>query len=115
MGCLCGQQARLFRACRYLVGIHGVGLVNMIHAYDHDLSLLELRQPGEEHLATDYALMCHSFGFDYREIVGIADPIPAGSMPNGPGNRFGSFHIDVSEFRAALDNMIMTSSPEPPL
>jgi hypothetical protein len=98
-----------------LVGIHGAGLVNIIHAYDHDLSLLELRQPGEEHLATEYALMCHSFGFDYREIVGIADPRPPGSMLNGPGNRFGSFRIDVSEFRAAIDNMIMTSSPEPPV
>jgi hypothetical protein len=109
------EQARLFRECRYLVGIHGAGLVNIIHAYDHDLSLLELRQPGEEHLATEYALMCHSFGFDYREIVGIADPRPPGSMLNGPGNRFGSFRIDVSEFRAAIDNMIMTSSPEPPV
>jgi hypothetical protein len=104
------QQAQLFRECRYVIGIHGAGLTNIIHAHGHELSLLEIRQPGEEDLVTDFALMCHSFGFDHQEIFGTSEPIPSGSVPSGPGNRDGSFGIDVAVFRAAIDSMLMPPS-----
>jgi hypothetical protein len=99
------EQAQLFRECRYVIGIHGAGLINIIHAHDHELSLLELRQPGEEDLVTDFALMCHSYGFEHREIFGTSEPLPGGSLPSGPRNRHGSFRIDVALFRAAIDSM----------
>ena len=103
------EQAQLFRECRHVIGIHGAGLVNIIHAHDHDLSVLELRQPGEEHLVTDFELMCHSFGFDHLEIFGTADPTPLGSGPSGPRNRNGSFRIDVSAFQGVIEKMLMSS------
>jgi hypothetical protein len=101
------EQAQLFRECRYLIGIHGAGLTNIIHAHDHDLSLLQLRQPGEEHLVIDFALMCHSLGFDHQEIFGTSEPRLRGWMPSGPGNRDGPFRIDVAVLRSAIDRMLM--------
>jgi len=93
------EQAQLFGECRYLIGIHGAGLTNIIHAHGHNLSLLELRQPapGEEHLVSDFALMCHSLGFDHQEIFGTFD------------HRHGNppFHVDVDVLRAAIDKMLM--------
>ena len=99
------EQAQLFRECRYLIGIHGAGLTNIIHAHDHDLTLLQLRQPGEEHLLTDFALMCHSLGFEHQEIFGSPAPRPQGWTPSGPGNRDGSFRIDTAVLRVAIDQM----------
>jgi hypothetical protein len=104
-------QAELFSECRYLIGIHGAGLTNIIYAHDHDLSLIQLRQPGEEHLLTDFELMCYSYGFDHEVIFGTQGPRPRGWVPTGPGNRDGSFHIDVGELRAAIDRMLPPSAP----
>ena len=91
------EQAQLFRECRYVIGIHGAGLTNIIHAYNHDLSLLELRPPGEEHMITDFALMCHSFGFAYEEIFGASER----------GHRDASFRIDAAVLRAAVNRMLI--------
>ena len=90
------EQAQIFRECRFVIGVHGAGLTNIIHAYDHDLSLLELRPPGEEHLITDYAQMCHSFGFAHQEIFGASE--------HGRG-RDASFRIDLTVLRAAINRM----------
>jgi len=99
-------QAQLFRECRYLIGIHGAGLTNIIHAHARDLSLLQLRQPGEERLLTDFALMCHSFGFDHQEIFGTSEPRSPNWVPSGPRNRDGPFRVDVAILRAAIDRML---------
>ena len=89
------EQAHIFRGCRYVIGIHGAGLTNIIHAHDHDLSLLELRPPGEEHLITDYAQMCHSFGFAHQELFGASQH----------GSRDASFRIERADLRAAINRM----------
>jgi hypothetical protein len=101
------DQAKLFRECRYLIALHGAGEVNIIHAHRRQLSLLEIRQPGEEHLITDFALMCHAYGFDHREVFGTADPRPDG--PVGPGNRDGSYHIEVEVLRDAIDETLSSN------
>jgi hypothetical protein len=90
------DQSQLFLESRYVIGIHGAGLTNIIHAHDHDLSLLELRPPAEEHLITDFAQMCHSFGFTYQEIFGASEH----------GGRDASFRIDVAVLRAAITRML---------
>jgi hypothetical protein len=103
-------QAQLFRQCRYVIGVHGAGLTNIIYAHGHDLSLLQLRQPGEEHLVTDFALMCHAFGFDHREIFGTSVESGGGWRWSRRVNRNGAFYIDPSVLRTAIDEM-MASSP----
>jgi hypothetical protein len=106
-----GEQAQLFRECRYLIGIHGAGLANIIFAHKQELSLLELRHPGydlgpwfagREHLVTDYALMCQSWGFDHYEIFGTSEH----NLSDAP------FQIDVTELRAAIDRMLTSTRPE---
>jgi capsular polysaccharide biosynthesis protein len=93
------QQAQLFSECRYLIGVHGAGLTNIIYAHDHDLSVLQIRQPGEEHLVTDFALMCHSFGFDHQEIFGSSER----------GHRDDPFRIDADIFRDAVDSLLTST------
>ncbi len=95
------EQAQLFHECRYLIGIHGAGLTNIIYAHDQDLSVLELRPCGEEHLVSPFALMCHSWGFDHQEIFGISKP----------RRRDAPFQIDVNDLRAAIDRMLMLPRP----
>ncbi len=99
------EQAQLFRECRYLIGIHGAGLTNVIFAYEHDLSLLQLRQPGEEHLWTDFDLMCHALGFDHQEIIGTSEHGPE-YFPSLGSSRYTSFHVDVAVLRAGIDRML---------
>jgi hypothetical protein len=70
------EQAELFRECRHLIGIHGAGLTNIIHAHEHDLSLIQLRPPAEQSFLTDFALMCHAYGFEHREIFGTTGSAP---------------------------------------
>jgi hypothetical protein len=106
------EQALLFRECRYLIGLHGAGLANIIHAHDHDLSLLELRQPGEEHLVTDFALMCHAYGFRHGEIFGTSESDAREPHQSGVRRRDEAFRIDVSLFEAAVDRMLLTTNSD---
>ena len=97
MGWVSASRRNSSGECRYVIGIHGAGLTNIIHAYDHDLSLLELRPPGEEHLITDDGQMCHSFGFAHQEIFGASEH----------GHRDASFRIDIAVLRAAINRMLI--------
>jgi capsular polysaccharide biosynthesis protein len=100
------DQAQIFRECRYVIGLHGAGLVNIIHAHGHRLGVLQIRQPGEEHMVTDFALMCHCYGFDHEEIFGIFDPRPPGWTPTGAGNRDGEYRIDPDVLSAAITRLL---------
>jgi hypothetical protein len=77
-------QAQLFRETRYLVGIHGAGLVNVVHAMGQELDVLEIRPPGVEYHISDYRgeyiagaefeILCRSLDFGYSWICGEPDP-----------------------------------------
>jgi hypothetical protein len=96
------EQAKLFRECRYVIGIHGAGLTNIIHAHDHELSLLELRPRMEEHLVSDFAVMCYGLGFEHQEIFGTSEG----------GYRDAPFEISINLLRGAIDRMLMPSVPD---
>lgn len=88
------QQALLFRQCRYLVGIHGAGLTNMIYRQGMKLSVLEVANP-MPYLPFHYLMLAKIYGFDYDVILG--NPGQTGS---------GGFIVDTSEFRERMNKMI---------
>ena len=66
------QQIELFAQCRYLVGIHGAGLANMLYRFPHKLSLFEIHEPLRPILGINpiYHNMSAAFGFDYGVVTG---------------------------------------------
>lgn len=91
------EQAQLFREARYVVGIHGAGLINLVHAQGRKLDLLEIREPGGEEYASDFAVICRSLGFARHEIFGQA---VRGQNPRD------SFQIKAADLRNAIDDML---------
>jgi hypothetical protein len=88
------QQIETFKNCRYLVGIHGAGLANMIHRYPHSLSLFEIPEPLHPILGANplYHNITVALGFDYGATVG---------EDTHPENQ--SFYVPPKRFLADFD------------
>jgi len=67
------QQIELFSKTRYLVGIHGAGLTNLIFRKNAPLTLLELL-PGD-YIQPHYFWLCKGMGHDYDCLVGSVSGI----------------------------------------
>lgn len=76
------EQMELFGSIRYLIGVHGAGLTNMIFRRDAPLSLLELFDPG--HIGPHYAWLAQDFGHPYDALVG--DRASEGGVRIDPGS-----------------------------
>jgi len=87
------QQIELFTHCRYLVGIHGAGLANMLYRHPHTLSLFEICEPIRPILGLNplYHNMAVAFGFDYGAVMGEANH-----------NENQSFHMPPEKFETAF-------------
>lgn len=85
------EQMELFGSVRYLVGIHGAGLANMIFRRDAPMSVLEIFDPG--HIAQHYYWLSEDFGHSYDVIVGV------------PG-QVGGFGIDLPALRTKLQALL---------
>lgn len=91
------QQAETFRAARYVVGIHGAGLVNVQFAQGCRLDLVELLPPGMQRGGV-YERMCAGFGFGYAALNGT---------PDSPRVHWGdSFAIDVEGLDSTLEQVV---------
>lgn len=86
------EQIGLFCETRYLVGIHGAGLVNAMFRRGAPLSLLELFPA--DNLPPHYYWLSRSYGFDYRGLVG------------GPSDASGGFWLDPAQLRAELRRLL---------
>jgi hypothetical protein len=66
------QQISLFSDTRFLVGIHGAGLSNIIFRYPGTLSLIEIFpfSPRRFQIPPHYFLIAGTFNFDYQAIMG---------------------------------------------
>ncbi|RYY46150.1 MAG: glycosyltransferase family 61 protein [Chitinophagaceae bacterium] len=62
------EQMNLFRQVRFLAGIHGAGLVNMIFRQGAPMSLLELFP--QNYIQPHYFWLSKDLGFDYSCLVG---------------------------------------------
>ena len=79
---------RSFAGARYVVGIHGAGLVNLIFRQAAPLGLLELFPP--DNLQPHYFWICRHYGCRYQALAGAA----------APGEQ--AFRIDPALLRRAL-------------
>ena len=65
------EQIHTLANARYVVGIHGAGLVNMLFRGGRPMSLLEIFPPGE-YYPFHYMLMAAQLGFAYDGLIGEA-------------------------------------------
>lgn len=97
------DQIELFRNTRFLVGVHGAGLTNIIFRRSAPLTLLELIPPGPFPLSfnamkddeSDYESLCRYFGFGYARAKG--------TMQQRLYKRSQNFEVDVRELADRLD------------
>jgi hypothetical protein len=66
------RQIKLFSETRYLVGIHGAGLSNMLFRYPERLSVIEIfpHTKGRFQMPPHYFLMAGALQFDYKPLLG---------------------------------------------
>lgn len=85
------QQIRAMSQARYVVGIHGAGLANMLFRGGRPLGLLELYPPAD-YFPFHYVLMANQLGFDYDGLIGE------------PGTKqfSGGFRVNAVELRQRL-------------
>jgi Glycosyltransferase 61 len=60
------EQIDLFRSTRYLAGVHGAGMTNMIYRAGVPLSLLELY--AHPYVSVDMQGLCAELGYDYARL-----------------------------------------------
>jgi hypothetical protein len=91
------EQIALFGAARYVIGIHGAGLVNLMFRQNAPLGLLELFPP--DNLPPHYFWLCHNFGFAYHALRGAPDTNPRG------------FFVEPSRLHAKIEMLVDTRQP----
>lgn len=89
------QQIRAISGARYVVGIHGAGLVNMLYRGGRPMGLLEI-YPAADYFPFHYVLMANQLGFDYDGIIGLP-----GSLPFS-----GAIRVDEAEFERRLTALL---------
>lgn len=85
-------QMHCFATARYIVGIHGAGLVNCIFRRGAPLSLLELFPA--DNIPPHYYWICQNYGFAYDALVGTTTSADQ------------SFLIDEQQLRSKLTQMV---------
>lgn len=90
-------QIRLLANSRYVVGIHGAGLTNMLFRGGHPMSLLEIYPPGE-YYPFHYVLMASQLGYSYDGMIGA------------PGKHVysGGFYANIEELRMRIINLLQS-------
>jgi capsular polysaccharide biosynthesis protein len=94
------QQAALMAEARYLVGVHGAGLTNMLYMADGG-SVLELRIEGDAHNNCYFAL-ASAMGLDYWYVQATA---------GHKLTQLADLEVDVAAFAKALDAMMAGGRP----
>ena len=89
------QQIRIMRQARYVVGIHGAGLANMLFRGGQPMGLLEIYPPAT-YFPFHYILVANQLGFQYDGLIGQ------------PGTQAfsGGFRVDATELRQRLTALL---------
>ena len=85
------EQIRTMSQARYVVGIHGAGLTNMLFRGEQPMGLLEIYPPAD-YFPFHYVLMANQLGYAYDGLIGL------------PGTQAfsGGFRVAVPELRQRL-------------
>ena len=75
------EQIKLFANTRYLVGLHGAGLTNILFAYPASLSVLEILPLN--YLQPHYYILSKAFNQDYYAVIGSALSIDSAFLVDG--------------------------------
>jgi capsular polysaccharide biosynthesis protein len=86
------EQIRIMANSRYVVGIHGAGLTNMLFRQGRPLGLLEIYPPSD-YFPFHYVLMANQLSFAYDGL--IAKP--------GTSKFSGGFYVDPVELRQRVE------------
>jgi len=86
------EQITLFTGARYVVGIHGAGLVNIMFRRGAPLSLLEIFPP--DNIPPHYYWMSQGYGFGYDALRGA------------PGDAYGAFTVDRAILERKLARLV---------
>lgn len=94
-GMTVADQQKLLSETRYLVALHGAGMVNMMFRHGAPMSVLELH--GHSHVSEDFRLMAQAAGWYFSRLSGQAE---------GGDFRFARFTIDPSELRHSVELLL---------
>jgi hypothetical protein len=89
------EQMALFASTRYVVGIHGAGLVNLMYRAGAPLGLIELFSP--RHIAPHYYWLAVDYGYEYYALAG--EEVPEGNLDR-------SFSIDPAQLEGKIRQMV---------
>lgn len=89
------QQIDAFSKCRYLVGIHGAGMTNMIYRRNRDMSIIEIFPP--DNIPPHYYWLSRVFGYQYEAVVG--DKIEGMNLGS-------SFSVDPGKLESKIKNLL---------
>lgn len=99
--CSIEDQIRIFSETKFLVGIHGAGLTNMVFMPKGG-KVLELRAITKEtHVYNIFYVMASSCGHDYFYELG---------QGTHPANKLSDVILDFEKFSIQLDKMLYTDS-----
>ena len=91
------QQIQAMRQARYVVGIHGAGLANILFRGGQPLAMLEIYPPAI-YFPFHYIMLANQLGYAYDGLIGV------------PGSqRFsGGFRVNAVDFRQRLVTLLNT-------
>ena len=85
------EQVQAVGQARYIVGIHGAGLANILFRGDHLLGLLEIYPPST-YFPFHYIMLANQLGYQYDGLIGLPSTQPFS----------GGFRVDPAELSQRL-------------
>ena len=89
------EQIQAVGQARYVVGIHGAGLANILFRGGHPLGLLEIYPPAS-YFPFHYIMLANQLGYQYDGLIGLP-----GTQPFS-----GGFRVDPAELRQRLTALL---------
>ena len=89
------EQIQAVGQARYVVGIHGAGLANILFRGGHPLGLLEIYPPAT-YFPFHYIMLANQLGYQYDGLIGLP-----GTQPFS-----GGFRVDPAELRQRLTALL---------